>query len=140
MPNKLTLLSVGDSRDSIVPALFAGLPRYVQLLSDGLGDLEQADAAGPADILAMVGVPRPGAFRVRISADQVPRAEDLQAHLFPSVLAAAVDGQAIRFILREAFPLACAGNRTYVKSSLKWTGGKGLKRDLKLGLGWFSGH
>ena len=133
-------MPVGDSRDSIVPALIAGLPRYVQLLSDGLGDLEQADAATPADILTMVGVPRPGAFRVRISAGQIPRAEDLRAHLFPSVLAAAVDGKGIRFILREAFPLACAGNRAELKSSLKWTGGKGLKRDLKLGLGWFSGH
>ncbi len=75
LPNKLTLLSVGDSRDSVVPALIASLPRYVQLLSDGLGDLEQADAGTPADILAMVGVPRPGAFRVRISAGHFPKAE-----------------------------------------------------------------
>ena len=140
LPEKLTLLSVGDSRDSAVPETISQLPSIVQLLMTWLGGMEDPNAGAGSDFLTLLGIPGPGSFRVRIDPARIPRPEALRSHLFPSVLAAAVDDRGIRFIGREAFPFACAGNGTYVKSSVKWSNSKGLDRDIKLGLKWFSAH
>ena len=136
LPEKLTFLSIGDSRDSVVPDTIAQLPSIVQLLSHWPGGLRRCPTRRCRRTSSPCSASRgQGASGVRIDPARIPRAEDLRSHLFPSVLAAAVDDRGIRFISREAFPFACVGNRTYVKSSLKWSGSKGLKRDLKLGLG-----
>ncbi len=135
LPAKLTFLSIGDSRDSAVPDAIAQLPSIVQLLATSLGGFGDPAAAMSTDLLTLVGVPGPGSFRLRIDPARIPKAEELRSHLFPSVLAAAVDDRGIRVISREAFPFACVGNRTYVKSGLKWSGSTGLKRDVTLGLG-----
>jgi hypothetical protein len=136
LPAKLTFLTVGDHRDSAVPEAIAGLPGLVQLLSATLGDFGNPNAGMPGDLLTLAGVPGAGGFRLRIDPDNIPKAQELQAHLFPSVFAASVDGAGLRFIAREAFPFACAGQGTYLKSSVKWSGAKGLKPDLKLGWKW----
>jgi hypothetical protein len=136
LPDRLTFLCVGDHRDSAVPELIASLPGLVQLLSAGLSDLDHPDAGMSADLLSLVGIPRAGGFRLRIDPDRIPKARELESHLFPSVLAAGVDDAGLRFIAREAFPFACAGRGSYLKSSVKWSGAKGLKRDLKLGWKW----
>ncbi len=140
MPAKLTFLVVGDHRDSAVPGLIAGLPVLVQLLSAGLSDLDRPDAAMSADLLSLAGIPRAGGFRLRIDPDKIPKAQDLMSHLFPSVLAASVDDAGLRFIAREAIPFACAGHGSYLKSTVKWNGAKGLKRNLKLGWKWGTGR
>lgn len=136
LPQKLTLLSVGDHRDSVVPETIAQLPSLVQLLATTFGGFVDADAAMAPDLLTLFGVPGRGSFRLRIEPARIPRPRDLQAHLFPSVLAAAVDDRGIRFIARDAFPFACTGNRSYVKSGLNWSGIGGWKQ--LLGLGWLA--
>jgi hypothetical protein len=102
--------------------------------------MDDPDAGVASDFLTLFGVPGRGSFRVRIDPARIPKPEALRSQLFPSVLAAAVDDRGIRFIGREAFPFACAGNGTYLKSSVKWSGSKGLKRDVKLGMKWMTGH
>jgi hypothetical protein len=138
LPAKLTFLGVGDDRDSGAPEFIAGLPGSVQLLSMGLGDLDHADAGMSADLLSLVGIPRAGGFRLRIDPVKIPSAQELQSYLFPSVLAASIDDAGLRLIAREAFPFACAGQGTYLRSSVQWSGAKGLKRDVKLGWKWGS--
>src|SRR5262249_4251314 len=140
LPAKLTFLSVGDPRSSSVPGLIAGLPGYVQLLCTGLGGAGEPIAGAEPDFLTIVGIPGAGQFRLRIDPDKVPREEDLRSHLFPSVLAASVDARGIRFLGREAFPLACTGNGASLKSKAKWSNTKGLQRSLELGLKWPLGN
>lgn len=86
------------------------------------------------DFLTMAGIPGAGPFRLRIDREKVPKEVDLRSKLLPSVMGASVDARGIRFILREAFPLACAGSGTSLKSKIKWSTTKGFERDLKLGL------
>jgi hypothetical protein len=136
LPAKLTFLSVGDPSTSSVPGLIAGLPGFVQLMSTGLAGASDELAGASPDFLTLIGVPGAGQFRLRIDPDKVPKEEELRSQLFPSVLAAAVDDRGIRFIAREAFPMACSGKGTFVKSKVKWTGAKGLQRTLELGLKW----
>jgi hypothetical protein len=136
LPAKLTFLSIGDSRDSAVPDAIAQLPSIVQLLATTFGAIDDPGAAMAPDLLTLFGVPGRGSFRLRIEPARIPKPEQLQVHLVPSVLAAAVDDRGIRFIAREAFPFACTGNRSYVKSGIKWGGTEGWKRTL--GLGWLS--
>ncbi len=136
LPRTLTFLSIGDAQDSPVPGLIANLPTIVQLLSTELETLaEPASLENAGDLLSRLGIPGRGSFRLRIDPARRPTAEALQAHLFPSVLAATVDDRGIRFIHREAFPLAVVGKGSYLRSRMEW-GTKGLKRDLKLGWKW----
>ncbi len=139
LPRKLTLLSIGDNRESSIPALIVGLPRIVQMLSTAEADLESPAGEGRVDFLTMIGIPGPERFRVRIDPARLPKAEALEAHLFPNVLAAAVDDQGIRFIAREAFPLCCLRNGAYLKPSVEWSDG-GWKRDLKMGVNFLGGR
>jgi hypothetical protein len=111
LPATITSLSVGDPGDSSWPEAIATLPNTVQRWATALG-LFDADAGEPSptsEILALFGVPGPGAFRLRIDSAKVPKAEQLRTFLFPSVLATSVDDHGIRFIGAEAFPLACIG-------------------------------
>ncbi|MHB1559659.1 MAG: hypothetical protein ACYC61_19600, partial [Isosphaeraceae bacterium] len=133
LPKKLTMLSIGDARESSIPALIAGLPRIVQMLSTGVADLNSPAGEGRVDFLTVIGIPGPERFRVRIDPALIPSVKALEAQLFPSILAAAVDDRGIRFIAREAFPLGCLRNGGYLKSRAKWTAG-GWKRDLHMGI------
>ena len=138
MPANLTLLIVGNPRDSSWPDAIAGLPAIVQYLGNFVDpSLAEDAAASPGSaFLVMLGVPRPGGFRLRIDRAKTPRAEDLRAVLFPSVLAMTVDDRGLRVVLREAFPLACFGTESNLKMKAGNAGlGEKLKVDVKFGPG-----
>ena len=137
MPDRLTFLAVGDPRDSVWPNAIAHLPSTVQFFSTFLGFDTDTDAAGAGELLAVLGIPRPGGFRFRIDPSKIPTADQIRPYLFPSVLAATSDDRGFRVILREAVPLACFGNEVDVKSSMNWSNNKGFGKDLKLKLGLF---
>jgi hypothetical protein len=137
LPERLTFLAVGDHRDSAWPDAIAHLPSTVQTLNTFLGFDTGADAPAAGELLAALGIPRPGGFRVRIDPSKIPKADQLRPYLFPSVLAAAVDDQGFRLIAREALPLACFGSKVTVKSARAWTKGKGFDQKLKLDLSFF---
>jgi hypothetical protein len=130
LPDRLTLLIVGDHRESAWPDALARLPAMVQSLSAMLGGFAGADPSTPAGLLSVFGIPGPGAFRLRIDPARIPKAEQLRPYLFPSVLAATVDERGWRLISREAFPLACFGDSAALKSSAEWTKAKGLDRKV----------
>ncbi len=134
LPEKLTFLAVGDPRDSAWPTMFEQLPGEVQLLIGMLGGFSENQASVGGELLAALGIPRPGGFRVRIDPAQIPKADQVRRHLFSSVLAATVDDRGFRLIGREAFPLACMGGKASFKSTSKWSGIKGISRDVKLRL------
>lgn len=107
LPANLTFFSLGDPRKSAWPDALAHMPGTVQYLIGlvELGAGEGEPDASPA--LALIGIPRRGAFRLRLGPASLPKARDLRAHLFPSILAATVDARGLRIIGREAFPFAC---------------------------------
>jgi hypothetical protein len=98
--------------------VIAQLPATVQTLSAMLGSVGDTDSPVVASLLGAIGVPPPGAFRVRIDPASIPKAEQLRPFLFPSVLAATVDDRGFRLIGREAFPFACLGYTNTLKVSL----------------------
>ena len=130
MPADLAFLAVGNPRDSSWPDALSGLPATVQFLGNYV-DHSVANAAGAtpgSELLALVGVPRPGGFRLRIDQAKLPKADDLRAVLFPSVLAAMVDDRGLRIVLREAIPFACFGTESNLKIK---AGTGGLDEKLK---------
>jgi hypothetical protein len=131
LPADLTLLVVGNPLDSSWPDAIAGLPAIVQYLGNFVDSsvAENAVASPGSEFLVMLGVPRPGGFRLRIDRAKTPRADDLRAALFPSVLAATVDDRGLRVVLREAFPLACFGTESNLKMK---AGNQGLNEKLKV--------
>lgn len=135
LPRKLTLLSVGDPEESNVPGLIEHLPRLVQVLGTSLEleTLKEEDGEESGDLLTWLGVPGRGSFRVRIDPARLPTLKALEAQLFPSVLAAAMDDRGLRFIAREAFPLGCVGAGSYLSSSVEWKSGR-WERRFKMGL------
>ena len=137
LPERLTFLAVGDHRDSPWPDALAHFPSTVQVLSAFLGIDSDPGGAGTTEMLAVLGIPRPGGFRVRIAAARIPSADQIRPYLFPSVLAATVDDRGFRIIMREALPLACFGNKATVKSSMKWSSDNGFSNNIKLMLGLF---
>jgi hypothetical protein len=138
LPADLAFLAVGNPRDSSWPDAIAGLPATVQFLGNYVDhSVANAAATSPgSDLLALVGVPRPGGFRLRIDQAKSPKADDLRAALFPSVLAATVDDRGLRIVLREAIPFACFGTESNFKIKAG-TGGlhEKLKVDVKFGPG-----
>ncbi len=135
LPESLAFLSVGDSRASAWPDTIVGLPATVQFLSSLVGDVDDSETLTLTNLLAAIGVPRPGGFRVRIAPALVPKVDDLKTHNFPSVMAiAAVDDRGFRLIAREALPLACLGESGSLKMTTTLNGRGGLKRDAKLSL------
>ena len=130
LPPDLTSLSVATPADSSWPEAFANLPGVVQLLATQFGLVwgDVAEASPASKFLAFLGVPRPGAFRLRIDRARVPKADALRNHLFPSVLATMTDDRGFRLISREAFPFGCLGIDCEFKTTTQ-DGGK-----LRLGL------
>jgi hypothetical protein len=133
LPTDLTSLSVGNPRDSSWPELIANLPKYVQYLGNFVDISEPEPPAAPptSGLLTLLGVPRAGGFRVRIDPRKVPKADDLRAMLFPSVLATTVDDRGLRFISRESIPFACLG----AESNMSLPPGKGPNYNIKMKYG-----
>lgn len=128
LPETLTFLSVGDPKDSAWPGLIANLPVLVQTMGSALDD---SDAPSTSNVLAGLGISRPGGFRVRVDPDQVPRADDLRAPLFPGVVAVAGLDGGFRLVSREAFPFTCLGGTLSLQPTMRWTSKDGFTRDVK---------
>ena len=113
LPPGLTSLSVGDPADSPWPELLATLPLTAQYLGNLLGAADAPAEPPPGSaLLALLGVPAPGGFRIRVDPDRVPTAAQVRPHLFPSVLATIVDDRGLLFLGAEALPLGCVGGPT----------------------------
>jgi hypothetical protein len=136
LPEQLTFLSVGDPGDSPWPPLLEQLPSNLQMLVNlFMAGLDDDKAPAGSELLALVGIPAPGGFRFRIDPAQIPRADQVRTHLFPSVVAGTVDDRGFRLIGREAFPFACLGTDGKIKWSSTWSSKNGFNRDFKLNFG-----
>lgn len=115
LPTDLAFLWVGNPHDSSWPEMLAGFPTIVQFL----GNLADYGADGGDDglkeVRLVLGIPRPGGFRLRLDRAKGIDAQAIQSRLFPSVLAASVDARGLRIIAREALPFACSGADTNFK-------------------------
>src|ERR1700733_11385362 len=81
----------------------------------GMSQQDDIKNVSPWCILEMFGLSRPGGFQVKVERQRIPEAGDLRSFLFPSVLAATADERGLRFITREAFPLALIANEASIK-------------------------
>jgi prepilin-type processing-associated H-X9-DG protein len=101
LPERLTFLSVSDTRESLMPELIANLPALVQMI--GSGSFPMTPFRRPP-----FGPPRPpgagNGFRLAIDPDEIPDPDALRAFLFPSSFAMTVDNEGFRFVSRESFP------------------------------------
>jgi prepilin-type processing-associated H-X9-DG protein len=104
----LTVLSVSDTRSSLLPGVIANLPRLAQLIgSGGIRGLPGPPRilGGPAAVFRRPpGGPQANGFQVRIDPDEIPSPDELRPFLFPARYALSVDDQAIEFVSRESFP------------------------------------
>jgi hypothetical protein len=130
LPHDLIMLLHRDVDGSPWPTWFADFPAMVQTMSNTVADLDRPDGAAGSDVLGLLGLPQPGGFRVRIDPTKVPKRDQIKAHLFPSITAAALDERGIRLIRREAWPLACPVPEFGINETIKWSS-KGFKKDLK---------
>ena len=138
LPAELTSLSVGDPRGKGLAEGVVDLPKFVQAMSLLFTAADAEPPVGASAMLALAGIPRPGGFRVRGVPGGVPKAEEIEAHLFPSVIATAVDGRGLHIIAREAFPLAGWSSHVNFKASVTATNDT-PKPTLKLKLGFSTG-
>ena len=102
LPEKLSLLIVGNPRDSFWSEAIADFPSKAgPFLSMFLGLPAGALTAEPqaTDLLGLLGVKRAKA----------PTAGEILDQLYPSVIAAIVDDRSFRFIAIEALPFAFLG-------------------------------
>ncbi len=131
LPERLMFLAVVDDRDTPLPEEIACLPALAHRIASiaGMG-MQPADASS-SSVLSILGIPRPGGFRVRVHPSRLPTAEQLRLHLFPSVVAATVDDRGLRVFTREALPFVGLGDATSFKSTVSWDPKKGFKRDVK---------
>lgn len=132
LPDELNVLFVRDQADSPWPGWFAELPSLVQLMAAAFEDEEAPKPETGIDLLGLLDLPAPGGFRVRIDRARVPTVDQIRAHLFPSVTAAAIDDRGIRLFRREAWPFACPAAHFTLKSSREWSNTSGFKRTLKV--------
>jgi hypothetical protein len=111
LPERLSFLSVGNTRDSFWPKAIASLPDTAEpFLCQFVGlPLPDAQEEAAPDLLALLGVPKRSRSGIRIDRAKTPTADELGAHLFPSIVAATVDERSFRFLSVEAFPFACVG-------------------------------
>ncbi len=110
LPNGLTLLSIDDPRQSILPELVVGLPGLVESLMKGRQfrglpfrpgpafQAEEPEGEGPP------GDPKVPKKAAAIDPELIPDPDALRPFLFPSVHALVVNDQGIRFVSREAIP------------------------------------
>ena len=118
LPEKLTMLSVADTANSVHPELLVGMPAFAEsflksrrfqlfpfLMAERTFD--PLDQAVPRLTPTMPAAPTRAAASEPpppFDAELVPDPDDLRPFLFPSVQALAVDDTGIRFISREAIP------------------------------------
>jgi hypothetical protein len=108
----LTFLSVSDPRDSLFPEIVSNLPQIAQQANvNQFNTLNMFGMQfGIPQMLANFGVPMPApalppqAFQIRIDPDDIPSAEDVRAHLFPSTVAMSADAEGFQLTTREALP------------------------------------
>ncbi len=137
LPTDLTFLWIGNPSDSSWPETLAGFPAIVQYLGNLADYATQGGGDGTSEVRALLGIPRPGGFRLRIDRSKLADSADIQARLFPSVLAASVDDRGLRILSREALPFGCFGTDTDFKiklgSGMNW--GDALKFSVRYGPG-----
>jgi len=115
LPDKLTMLSVADTANSVYPELLVGMPAFAEsvLKSRRFRFFPFLMAGRESDQAAVELMPALPASPPRAAASDplppfdaelVPDPDDLRPYLFPSVQALAVDDIGIRFISREAIP------------------------------------
>ncbi len=102
LPANMTFLTVGDTRESLLPDVLANLPGLVQVVGSGswanmVMPLRRR-FAGPGRVSG------PRGFRLEIEPDLIPAADDLRPFLFASSFAWTVDDQGFQFLSRESFP------------------------------------
>ncbi|HZW33054.1 MAG TPA: DUF1559 domain-containing protein, partial [Isosphaeraceae bacterium] len=109
LPDRLTFLSISDTRQSVLPDFLASVPNLAELLiaSAGMSPVSFLGLRIPSRV-------RPGGPMARDLAaagitpafdpELVPEPDALRPFLFPSVSALAVDDQGIRYLSRESFP------------------------------------
>ncbi len=102
LPADMTFLTVGDTRESLLPDVLANLPGLVQVVGSG----SWANLAMPfRGRFARPGrVSGPRGFRLEIDPDLIPSPDELRPFLFASSFAWTVDDQGFQFISRESFP------------------------------------
>ena len=101
LPGTLSFLMVGNPRDSLWPYAIANFPSKAGPFMSNFFGLPIGDlSAKPgSDLLGLLGVER----------GRTPTADEISAHLFPSVIAASVDDRSFRFIALEALPFSFLG-------------------------------
>ena len=120
LPGTLTSLSVADPSNSLWPTYLSSLPALVQTGSNMLGFASDDESSPVSGLQAVLGIPGSKGFRVRIPPNKIPKAATIRSYLFPSVLATTVDDRGIRWIGREAFPIACIGGGSLTKPSITY--------------------
>ena len=114
VPANLTLLSVSDTRSSLLPEVIANLPTLAQTAGSRGGS---GPGISPFSIFGLARGPRRrggrlgggggggwGGTWLKIDADLVPQAGAIRHHLFPATYALCVEDDGIRFVSRESFP------------------------------------
>lgn len=112
LPARLSLLTVGNPRDSFWPEAIASFPTKASPFARmfiGLPPGNSPEEPPAADLLGLLGVPARPAIQLHGGAAKLPAPEELRAHIFPSVIAATVDDRNFRFIVIEALPFAFLG-------------------------------
>ncbi|MFI5460254.1 MAG: DUF1559 domain-containing protein [Isosphaerales bacterium] len=110
LPSGLTLLSVDDTRQSLLPELVVGLPGLVESLMKGqLFRGVPFLRSTPFQVEEAEGEVFPGGRKVptraaAIDPELIPDPDALRPFLFPSIHALVVYDQGIRFVSREAIP------------------------------------
>ena len=109
LPPRLSFLNVGTIRDSCWPGAIASYPETAEPFVRqfcGLDVLDAQDAAPSPDLFSLLGIPKRGGSALRTPRANVPKANEIEALLFPSVLAATVDERSFRFLSSRA-PFTC---------------------------------
>ncbi len=96
LPKNLVMLAVSDPRDSL-PELMEGLPAMLDTIQGAVGGDRQA--AGRAANVEVDAGPW-----IKLTADQVPSADDLKKRLYPGSFALSVDANGWTLTSRESFP------------------------------------
>lgn len=107
LPDHMMMLTVSDTRESMLPEVVANLPGLIS----AFGSLSGGPQAGPAwaRFLGMRG-PRPGGpgggpnLVVNVDPELVPDPDALRPFLFPATYALTATDQGFSFVSRESFP------------------------------------
>jgi hypothetical protein len=127
LPTNLSLLAVGNPRDSSWPEVIMDLPATAGPALERFMGIDPADAPSrpqPPGLLSLLGI-GPAASSVAGKGGKTLKAEDLRALIFPSVLAVGSDPRGLRILAFEALPLGCVGVKVIDKR-------EGLSRTISI--------